>query len=129
MRRAIGIFLALSVLAAVAPAATQARTRFDTRVLAKVPAPGYPAQAYVHPNGRVYEGTYINANAGAVPVRVRLSTTLWYKPLFVGEEGFFMIRRCAGVLLILLAAPALFAQDARPKPPEPDDPRRRAGGQ
>ena len=39
-------------------------------MLAKVPAPGYPAQAYVHPNGRVYEGTYINPNAGAVPSRV-----------------------------------------------------------
>ena len=70
MRRALGIVLALAALAAVAPAATQARERFDTRVLAKVPAPGYPAQAYVHPNGRVYEGTYINPNAGAVPSRV-----------------------------------------------------------
>jgi sugar lactone lactonase YvrE len=35
-----------------------------------VPFPGYPAQAYVHPNGRTYEGTYINPNAGAVPSRV-----------------------------------------------------------
>ena len=70
MRRALAVVLALAALAAVAPAATQARARFDTRVLAKVPAPGYPAQAYVHPNGRVYEGTYINPNAGAVPSRV-----------------------------------------------------------
>ena len=33
-----------------------ARARFDTRVLAQVPPPGFPAMAYVHPNGRVYVG-------------------------------------------------------------------------
>jgi sugar lactone lactonase YvrE len=62
--------LALVALTALAPPAAQARERFDTRVLAKVPAPGFPAQAYVHPNGRVYEGTYINPNAGAMPSRI-----------------------------------------------------------
>ncbi len=70
MRRTLGILLALAALACLSPAATQARERFDTRVLAHVPFPGYPAQGYVHPNGRVYEGTYINPNAGAVPSRV-----------------------------------------------------------
>jgi sugar lactone lactonase YvrE len=34
------------------------RERWDTRVLALVPFPGYPARAYVHPNGRIYVGTY-----------------------------------------------------------------------
>ncbi len=68
--RALGIALLLAALTALAPAGAQARDRFDTKVLANVPFPGYPAQGYVHPNGRVYEGTYINPNAGAAPSRV-----------------------------------------------------------
>ena len=70
MRRALGIALALAALTALAPSAAHARDRFDTKVLAHVPFPGYPAQGYVHPNGRVYEGTYINSGAGATPSRV-----------------------------------------------------------
>jgi len=68
VRRALLALLAVALLAS-APAA-QARERFDTKLLARVPSPGYPAQAYVHPNGRVYEGTYVNSSAGAVPSRV-----------------------------------------------------------
>ena len=68
--RTLGVVLVLAALTALGPAEAQARDRFDTRVLAKVPAPGFPAQAYVHPDGRVYEGTYINPNAGAAPSRV-----------------------------------------------------------
>jgi sugar lactone lactonase YvrE len=36
------------------------RPRWDTQVFARVPSPGFPASAYVHPNGRVYAGTYAN---------------------------------------------------------------------
>jgi sugar lactone lactonase YvrE len=70
VRRAIGIALAAVALTALTPAGAQARDRFDTRVLARVPFPGYPAQAYVHPGGRVYEGTYLNSSAGSTPSRV-----------------------------------------------------------
>jgi sugar lactone lactonase YvrE len=62
---------ALAALAASAPVAGGAdRPRFDTRVLALVPTPGYPARAYVHPNGRIYEGTYESDDGQAVPSKV-----------------------------------------------------------
>ena len=68
MRR-LAAACALALLA-VGPCAAQARERWDTRVLALVPSPGFPAHAYVHPNGRVYEGTYMNPNGDTVPSRV-----------------------------------------------------------
>ena len=58
-----------SVLAA-APAAGAQRARFDTRVLARIPPPGFPAMAYVHPNGRVYAGTYVNPGGDSSRSRV-----------------------------------------------------------
>ena len=62
MRRIAIAGVALAALLAVAlPAAGSApRPRWDTKVLALVPPPGYPARAYVAPNGRIYEGTYDN---------------------------------------------------------------------
>ena len=68
MRRALAVAV-LAALAAAAPAA-EARDRWDTQVLALVPTPGFPAHAYAHPNGRVYEGTYSNPNGDTVPSRV-----------------------------------------------------------
>ncbi|MFL5845733.1 MAG: SMP-30/gluconolactonase/LRE family protein [Solirubrobacteraceae bacterium] len=67
--------LALVVLlacCAVTPAATAqaARAKWDTRTLALIPKPGYPAHAYVHPNGRVYEGTYDNPQGDSLASRV-----------------------------------------------------------
>ena len=53
-----------------APGDAADRARFDTDVLALVPFPGYPARAYVHPNGRIYEGTYESDAGAAVPSRV-----------------------------------------------------------
>jgi sugar lactone lactonase YvrE len=47
-----------------------ARPRWDTRVLALVPKPGLPALAYVHPNRRIYAGTYDNPAGDTVPSRV-----------------------------------------------------------
>jgi sugar lactone lactonase YvrE len=55
---------------AALPAAAQARERFDTRVFALIPSPGFPATAYVGPNQRVYEGTYTNPGGDSVPSRV-----------------------------------------------------------
>ena len=61
--------LALAILLAAAPAAL-ARARWDTRLLALVPSPGFPAMAYVAPNGRIYEGTYDNPAGDAIRSRV-----------------------------------------------------------
>jgi hypothetical protein len=68
VRRLLLAVLAVTALAPVA--AADARDRWDTKVLALVPTPGYPAHAYVAPNGRVYEGTYGNPNGDTVPSRV-----------------------------------------------------------
>ena len=72
MRRAAAgcAALALAILLAAAPAAPAARARWDTRVLALVPSPGFPAMAYVAPNGRIYEGTYDNPAGDAIRSRV-----------------------------------------------------------
>lgn len=61
--------VALVALIAVAPVADAAQ-RWDTEVFSLVPAPGYPAHTYVHPNGRVYAGTYSNPRGDDEPSRV-----------------------------------------------------------
>ncbi|HXA30150.1 MAG TPA: hypothetical protein VN193_15535 [Candidatus Angelobacter sp.] len=50
--------------------ASQAQTAWTTRVFAMVPAPGYPAMAYVTPKGDVYEGTYDNPAGSSAPSQV-----------------------------------------------------------
>ncbi len=63
--------LVLLLLATTGVATAQAqRARWNTRVLALVPKPGFPAHAYVHPNGRIYAGTYDNPSGDTVPSRV-----------------------------------------------------------
>ena len=59
------LLLLPSLAAAQAP-----RERWDTKLLARITAPGYPASAYPHPNGRVYVGTYTNPRGDALPSRV-----------------------------------------------------------
>jgi len=75
VRRACAICGALAalLLAGVVPgaAAGKERARWDTRVLALVGKPGFPARAYVAPNGRIYEGTYENPMGGSKPSLVR----------------------------------------------------------
>jgi sugar lactone lactonase YvrE len=61
---------ALAVMLVVA-AQAQARSRFDVQILAKIPKPGYPALAYVHPNGRIYVGSYVNPQGDALRSIVR----------------------------------------------------------
>ena len=39
-------------------------------ILALIPSPGFPARAYVAPNGRIYEGSYDNPAGDSVPSRV-----------------------------------------------------------
>lgn len=71
MRRLVAV-LALAAIAALLPAAASvaARAKWDTRTFALIPKPGYPAHAYVHPNGRVYEGTYDNPQGDSSASRV-----------------------------------------------------------
>jgi sugar lactone lactonase YvrE len=69
MRVRAALLAALALCLAAAPAHA-ARARWNTRVLSLVPTPGFPAMAYVAPNGRVYEGTYDNPNGDKVPSRV-----------------------------------------------------------
>jgi hypothetical protein len=67
--------LAAAGLATAPLAGAQDRPRWDTRLLAVVPLPGYPALAYVHPNGRIYVGTYVNPRGDSQPSRVFEYTT------------------------------------------------------
>lgn len=72
MKRLFAPALLLAMLGMLTPAAAEADTpaKWRTRVFAMVPSPGFPAYAYVHPNGRVYAGTYTNPLGDTVPSRV-----------------------------------------------------------
>ncbi|KQV73816.1 hypothetical protein ASC61_01635 [Aeromicrobium sp. Root344] len=61
-RLLIAVTAALTALTIAAPqvSAETPRPRWDTRVFATVGSPGFPANVYAHPNGRVYAGTYSN---------------------------------------------------------------------
>ena len=68
MRRAVAAAALLAALLAATPAA--ARDKWDTRVFAKVPLPGFPALSLVKPDGRIYVGTYENPSGDTLPSRV-----------------------------------------------------------
>jgi sugar lactone lactonase YvrE len=68
VRRLLTLLVALFLVPAGAVSAE--RTKWDTRVFAAVPSPGYPAYAYRHPNGRVYVGTYTNPSGDTQRSRV-----------------------------------------------------------
>lgn len=74
VRRSAAVLLA-GLLVLLAPAggsdAAPERERWHTRVLAKVQAPGFPANVVVHPNGRVYAGTFSNLRGDTLPSVVR----------------------------------------------------------
>jgi hypothetical protein len=71
VKRALLVAAALACwLGALAPSAGAARARFDTRLLARIPTPGFPAFAYVHPNRRIYVGTYVNTQGDSQRSRV-----------------------------------------------------------
>ncbi|HEX6387942.1 MAG TPA: hypothetical protein VFZ89_00790, partial [Solirubrobacteraceae bacterium] len=69
MRRAL-VAAAAAVLVAAAAGPAAARDKWDTRVLAKVPKPGFPAHPYVDRHGRIWEGTYVNMLGDALQSRV-----------------------------------------------------------
>jgi sugar lactone lactonase YvrE len=68
------LLLALALLPATTPVSMAAeltdRERWHTRVLAKVPSPGFPAFVYAHPNGRLYGGTFTNPFGDSTASRV-----------------------------------------------------------
>jgi sugar lactone lactonase YvrE len=70
VRRAALLAALVATAAAAVPAAGQERPRWDTRLLARIEPPGFPASAYPHPNGRVYVGTFTNPNGDTVPSRI-----------------------------------------------------------
>src|SRR5207248_11410337 len=61
--------IVLALLVAV-PASAADRPKWDAQILTLIPRPGFPAHAYVHPDGRVYEGTYDNPSGDTSPSRV-----------------------------------------------------------
>src|SRR5439155_10143418 len=60
VRRPIVLAVAAALLAAAATPA-QARDKFDIKVLAHVPPPGYPALSLVTPDRTIYVGTFTDA--------------------------------------------------------------------
>jgi len=68
VKRLIVAVAALAALAAAAPAA--ARDKWDTRILAQIPPPGFGADSLVKPDGRIYVGTYENPAGDSLPSRV-----------------------------------------------------------
>ena len=66
LKRALALVVA-AVLALTCwpPASAATRPRWDTRVFAQVPAPGYPAYVHAHTNGRVYAGSYVDSGSTA----------------------------------------------------------------
>ncbi|KRC64480.1 hypothetical protein ASE12_06665 [Aeromicrobium sp. Root236] len=71
-RLLVGLAAALVALAVAAPqvSAETSRPRWDTRVFAKVGSPGYPANVYAHPNGKIYAGTYSNLLGDSIRSKV-----------------------------------------------------------
>jgi sugar lactone lactonase YvrE len=69
MRRLASV-LALVLAAAGFAGSADAREKWNTRVLAHVPAPGFPAHSYVDAKGSIWEGTYVNTAGDSVPSRV-----------------------------------------------------------
>ena len=64
--RALTVLLVATMAVVVwSPASGASRPKWDTRVFATVPAPGYPAYVHAHTNGRVYAGSYVDSGSTA----------------------------------------------------------------
>src|ERR1700712_662731 len=76
VRRAAALLLAgLLALSLGSPASGATRPRGDTRVFSLMPAPGFPAYAHAHTNGRVYAGTYVHSGSTTASKVVEWSAT------------------------------------------------------
>lgn len=70
-RRTTLLIALLLLLSASAPAAAlAARARFDARVLAHVPSPGFAALSLVAPDGTIYAGSFTNPAGDSLPSKV-----------------------------------------------------------
>lgn len=67
---AVALVLTMGLGAILSAATGSERARWDTQVFSLVPEPGFPASAYVHPNGRVYAGTFTDPAGDDRPSRV-----------------------------------------------------------
>lgn len=70
MRKVLAALALLGLVLPLAPAAGATREKWDTRVFASVPSPGFPAYVFKHRNGRVYAGSYTNAQGDTLRSRV-----------------------------------------------------------
>ena len=61
MRRTVFVAVVAAVVTAALAPAAQARNKFDIRVLAHVPPPGYPALSLVAPDRTIYVGSFTDA--------------------------------------------------------------------
>jgi sugar lactone lactonase YvrE len=68
----LALLALVAVGAAVLPAGLSAaqRARWETRVFTHVGSPGFPAHAYVRPDGQVFEGTYVNPAGDSLPSKI-----------------------------------------------------------
>jgi sugar lactone lactonase YvrE len=60
MRRVLAALVGLALLGLPAPAAHAEPAKWHTTVFAPMPAPGYPAHAFAHRNGKVYAASYVD---------------------------------------------------------------------
>jgi sugar lactone lactonase YvrE len=70
-RRAVAslaVIVGTLLLCVAAPA--QGRDRYDVKLLAHVPPPGYPALSYVAPDRSIYVSTFIGPNSSNAPAEV-----------------------------------------------------------
>lgn len=70
VRTACAIACAALVALSDAPAGAQQRARFDTRVLAQIPSPGFGALSLVAPDRTIYVGSFENPAGDSLPSKV-----------------------------------------------------------
>jgi sugar lactone lactonase YvrE len=125
MRRALlGVVATAAALAfAAAPALADQRAKFDTRVLAQIPSPGFSADSLVAPDGTVYAGSFENPAGDSIASRVfrfapdgalETSYTIWGQDLS-SPHGVQVAAIDAGGLLYLLdqSPPRVLTLDPR----------------
>jgi hypothetical protein len=70
LRALAGALAAVAVAAGLPAPATAVDGQWTATVFTAVPEPGYPAYAFVHRNGNVYAGSYVDPDGTGVPSKV-----------------------------------------------------------